>query len=121
MLGIIGRITSSKCHVITRGFGKIMSAATLILASGDERLMDENAWLMMHEMSDKIKGKMSDIGVEYRHSLQLEAQMYAMYEKFSKEKTKAATFKKLCVGKDHYISAEDTLKLGLVDRITTRL
>jgi ATP-dependent Clp protease, protease subunit len=121
MLGIIGRLRSSSCHIITRGFGKIMSAATLILAAGDERLMDENAWLMMHEMSDKLKGTMSELEVELKHCRDLESQMYDMYEEFSKGVTKAATFKKLCAGKNHYIDAETTLKLGLVDRITARL
>lgn len=121
MLGIIGRLRSSPCHVTTRGFGKIMSAATLILAAGDERLMDENAWLMMHEMSDKVKGTVSDLEVEIKHCRDLEEQMYSMYEQFSKGITKSATFKKLCIGKNHYINAETTLKLGLVDRITSRL
>src|SRR6185369_6312962 len=39
MLGMVDRVRSSPCHIITRGFGKIMSAATFILAAGDERIM----------------------------------------------------------------------------------
>lgn len=118
MLGIVGRIRSSPCQIITRGFGKIMSAATFILAAGDDRYMDQNSWLMMHEMSDKMsRDVMSALRVEMKHNEQLEAQMYSMYEDFSQGKTQAATFKKLCTGRNHYINAETTLKLGLIDKI----
>lgn len=117
MLGMIDRMKSSPCHVITRGFGKIMSAATFILAAGDERFMGANSWMMMHEMSDLMEGKMSDIKVNFKHAEALEEQMYALYEQFSEGRTKAATFKKLCTGKDHYVDAETVLKLGLIDKI----
>jgi ATP-dependent Clp protease protease subunit len=117
MLGIIDRIRSSPCHIVTRGFGKIMSAATFILAAGDERFMGAHSWMMMHEMSDIMKGKMGDIKNEFKHSESLEEQMYQMYEQFSEGKTKASAFKKLCTGKDHYLDAETALKLGLIDKI----
>lgn len=117
MLGMIDRMKSSPCHIITRGFGKIMSAATFILAAGDERFMGIHSWMMMHEMSDLIRGKMGDIKNEVRHAQALEDQMYLMYEQFSEGKTKSQTFKKLCTGKDHYFDAETALKLGLIDKI----
>ena len=31
-LAIIGRLTSSSCHIVTEGYGHVMSAATLLLA-----------------------------------------------------------------------------------------
>lgn len=117
MLAIVGRIRSSSCHVITRGFGKIMSAATLILASGDERFMDQNSWLMIHELSDRIRGKLGDMEVDMRHNKQLQKQMYELYEKFSKGRAKAETFKKLCTGKDQYLDPKAATKLGIVDKI----
>lgn len=117
MLGIVGRIRTSPCHIITRGFGKIMSSATFILASGDERYLDENSWLMIHEMSDALRGKLGDLAVDMRHNVQLQKQMYTMYEKFSRGKSKSDTFKKLCSGRDQYLSPEDALKLGIVDKL----
>lgn len=51
MLGMVDRIRSSPCHIITRGFGKIMSAATFIVAAGDERTIGQNSWFMIHELS----------------------------------------------------------------------
>lgn len=117
MLGIIDRMRSSPCHIITRGFGKIMSAATFILAAGDERYMGACSWMMTHEMSDIVKGKMGDIKNEIKHSEALEDQMFMLYEQFSEGKTKAQVFKKLSTGKDHYFDAETALKLGLIDKV----
>lgn len=117
MLAIIDRIRCSPCHIITRGFGKIMSAGTFILASGDERFLGANSYMMLHEMSDIMRGKMSEIKREMKHAEDIEARMYLLYEQFSEGKTKAATFRKLCTGKDHYINAEEALKLGLIDKI----
>jgi ATP-dependent Clp protease protease subunit len=116
MLGIIDRIKASPCHVITRGFGKIMSAATFILASGDERYVGTHSWIMIHEMSDVIKGKISTMEHDMKHNNAIQKQMYKMYEDFSASKLSAKQWAKLCE-KDHYISAEDALKLGLVDHV----
>jgi ATP-dependent Clp protease, protease subunit len=116
MLGMVDRIQSSPCHVITRGFGKIMSAATFILAAGDERIMGSNSWVMIHETSDWIRGSLSEMKNELKHIETLENQMNLLYERLSKGKTKAKTFEKLCA-RDCYLTAEETLKLGLIDRI----
>src|SRR4051812_7142651 len=36
-LAIVGRLKRSKCMIVTEGYGSIMSAATLIFASGNTR------------------------------------------------------------------------------------
>lgn len=116
MLGMVDRIESSPCQIVTRGFGKIMSAASFLLAAGDERIMGANSWLMIHEMSDWLTGTLTELKVELRHSEQLERQMYRLYEKLSEGKTKAKTFEKLC-SKNCYLNAEQTLELGLIDKV----
>ncbi len=116
MLGMIDRMQSSPCHIVTRGLGKIMSAASFILAAGDERFIGKHSWVMIHEMSDWIAGTTTELKIEIKHSSQLEAQMYKMYEQFTKGKTKAKTFEKLC-SRNCYLTAEQALKLGLVDGI----
>jgi ATP-dependent Clp protease protease subunit len=116
MLGMIDRIQSSPCTVVTRGFGKIMSAASFILAAGDERIVGQNSWVMIHQMSSWLRGSLSDLKNELEHCKALEDQMNKLYEKLSKGKTKAKTFEKLC-SKDCYLTPEEVLKLGLVDQI----
>lgn len=116
MLGMVDRIKSSPCTVITRGFGKIMSAATFILAAGDERVMGENSWLMIHQISDWLRGTLNDLKIELKHTETLERQMNQLYEKLAGGKTKFRTFEKLC-SKNCYLTAEETLKLGLIDKV----
>jgi hypothetical protein len=50
-MAIIGRIRSAKCYIVTEGYGQIMSAASLILASGRKRRINKYAFLMWHEAS----------------------------------------------------------------------
>lgn len=59
-MGIIGRLKESKCRIITKGYGHVMSAATLILASGDKRLMSSDAFFMWHEASYGMDGRHSE-------------------------------------------------------------
>jgi ATP-dependent protease ClpP protease subunit len=96
-----------------------MSSATWILAAGDERVITKNTWFMMHQ-SRVDDGGMSGTFDECMNEMKwwnaLETQIYKLYEELSKNKTKWTTFRKLC-RKDHYIRAEDVLKLGLVDKI----
>jgi len=116
MLGMVDRVRSSPCHIITRGFGKIMSAATFILAAGDERIMSKNSWFMIHQASDWIGGTVSEIKVEYKHLETLENQMNKLLEELSGKKTSAKTFEKMS-SKDCYLNAEEVLELGLIDGI----
>lgn len=116
MLGMVDRIKSSPCHVITRGFGKIMSAATFILAAGDERIMGTNSWMMIHQLSSWYDGKGEEIRNEAKHVETLMKQLYDLYEQLSKGKTKAKNFAKMCE-KDYYLTAQEALELGLIDKV----
>lgn len=116
MLGMVDRIRASPNHIVTRGFGKIMSAATFILAAGDERIMGSESWVMIHEMSSWLEGKVSDFKTEFKHLQKLQEQMYKLYEKLTEGKTSAREFEKLC-NRDCYLSSAETLKLGLIDKL----
>lgn len=116
MLGIVDRMRASPCTIVTRGFGKIMSAATFILAAGDERYMGKNSWLLIHEISDWLKGSLSELKIELKHTAMLEKRMNKLYVELSKGKTSIQTFEKMCE-KNSYLDAEQTLALGLIDEI----
>ena len=48
-LAIVDRIRMSKCKIVTVCLGQVMSAASLILAAGDKRIIGRYAWVMHHE------------------------------------------------------------------------
>lgn len=118
MFGIIDRIKASPCHVITRGLGKIMSAATFIMGAGDERYVGKNSWVMVHQASDSMRGNTDHLNNTVKHHNDVQDHMYELYEELSGDKKVSAKhWKKLCV-KDHYIRANEVLDLGLVDHVT---
>lgn len=118
MLGIIDRIKMSDCHIVTRGFGKIMSAATLILAAGDHRVMGCESWAMIHELSTWIdEKKLAEMKTEMKHNEALEKQCLTLYEKLSKKQTSMSKFKKMCA-KDFYLTADEMLEMGLIDEVS---
>lgn len=114
-LGIIGRMRESSCLLHTKGYGKIMSAATAILAAGHKRSMSTLAEFMHHEATYGVEGKHSEIMHEVKN-------VAAMTEKWSNlmyELTDIPPdyWAKKGVGKDFYIDSEKCLELNIVDEV----
>lgn len=114
-LAIIGRMEKSKCKIITEGYGQIMSAATAILAAGDERRMSRRAWFMVHEGSYEVGGKHSDI-MNYVNQAEREENQWAslMEELTGTPKQMWLTESK---AQDTYFSAQQCLQLNVVDKL----
>jgi len=114
-LAIIGRIKACKCYIITEGYGQIMSAATVILASGDRRRMSAFAWFMWHEVSTEYEGKVSEIKQEVKQ-LEIEYQQFlSTIAKFSNKSIKY--WKTKGVETDFYMNAKQCKAAGLVEEI----
>lgn len=115
-MAIAARMRKSKCSFITEGYGQIMSAATLLLASGDKRKIDRNAQFMWHEGSSDLESlKVSEI-VNMADQLKKEELTWA--NEMGKLTKKPAKFWKECgVGVDRYFTAEELVKYGVVDEI----
>lgn len=114
-LAIIGRMERSKCKIITEGYGCIMSAATAILASGDERRMSKRAWFMHHEASYEVEGSHTDVANYVR---QAEKEEYAWAE-LMEEVTMVEKSFWLDHGtnRDRYFSSQECLNLNIVDEV----
>lgn len=110
------RIRSSPCTIRITGVGCIFSAATLILAAGDERRMTKNSWVMVHEDTAGVSRstKVSPGEVEMWHARDLEDQWNAILEGLTN--LSAAEWAEL--NKEvTYLTAADCLEYGLIDRI----
>jgi len=119
-LAIIGRLKSSKVtKITTEGYGQIMSAATMILACGDERKINKYAYFMHHETAYGIEyGKAS----EHRDILEQvdkeEKDWATWMSQFSNKSVKfwIESGKR----KDAYFNPTELLKLGVADEIFGR-
>ncbi len=114
-MGIIGRLTESKCRVITKGYGHVMSAATLILASGDKRLMSTDAFFMWHEASYDVSGRHSE---NKALVAQVEREEKLWAEKMAERSNESAEhWTDNGIGIDAYFSAEELKELEVVDEL----
>jgi ATP-dependent Clp protease protease subunit len=113
-LAIAGRMRTSKCKFTVTGYGLIASAAVLILAAGDVRVMTKEAWVMVHEDSGRIKGNIVTMELEALHFRRLENQWAGLLAE--RTLTKAEVWTKLHK-ETTYLSAEECLALGLVDKV----
>lgn len=116
-LAIIGRIRRSSCQVIVEVFGKAMSAAFLILASGTgKRRIDRHAWGMHHGASYSL-----DYGNHSHHK--------GTVEQFEREEQQWAKWMAKYTSKDEkywgrmgrtvdkYYSPEELVELGVADEV----
>lgn len=55
-LAFASRIRLAKVKVTVLAIGEVSSSAVLILAAGHKRKMAEEAWVMVHETTDELKG-----------------------------------------------------------------
>ncbi len=115
-MAIVGRIRESTCYIVTKGYGAIMSAATLILAAGRRRMMSKFGWFMWHEASydpgydrhSNHKALIQQQEKEEKYWAKYMAEFTSKNEKFWAENG---------VVKDAYFSAAQLLKMGVVDEL----
>lgn len=115
-MAIVGRIKESKCQIITKGYGAIMSAASIVLASGNKRYVSRYAWFMHHESQ-------YDVGENGHHKIKEYVQQMEREERFWSKCMAELTLEteefwySAGQNKDTYFLAEKLLELGVVDEI----
>jgi len=105
-----------RCNVATVAIGKTMSCGQMLLISGTKgkRFVTPNARVLMHEISNATWGKLSDLEVDINETKELRKILEDMIVKYTK--IKKSELKKIMV-RDSYFSAQEALKLGVVDHI----
>ncbi len=114
-MAITGRMKECTCQIVTKGYGQVMSAATLILASGKKRKMSTEGFLMWHESSYLMDGQHSQNKATVK---QVEREEKLWANRMAQLSKKDAEFwLKNGVGIDAYFTAEQLLKMGVVDEL----
>jgi ATP-dependent protease ClpP protease subunit len=114
-MAMVGRIKKSHCHITTEGYGAIMSAACVILASGDKRRISQYAWYMWHEASYYVEGNHSQNKARIIQGEREEDQWAQVMHSFSNESIQF--WRKNGTGIDAYFTAQELADLGVVDEI----
>lgn len=114
-LAIVGRIKESKCRIITKGYGTVASAATIILAAGNIRKMSRFCTFMHHEASYGDVDRHSNM----KHKIAQIEHQENQWAKFMEEFTNmpASFWLENGIGRDFYLTPEQCLHYGIVDKI----
>ena len=116
-LAIIGRIKASKCKIVIEGYGVIASAATLILACGDERRISRFSSFMYHECNFGIEDgtRLSAIKAEVELAERGDKLWAKWMSEFSDQPPEF--YEKTGIHIDKYWTPEQLLEYGIVDKI----
>lgn len=118
MFSLYDTIKFLPCPVHTVGLGKVMSAGVLLLSAGNKgkRLIGKNARIMMHPVSSGVSGNIFQIVNDTQETLRLQNSMVdsLMQEtKMTLEQINEIMKK----GYDYYMTPQDAIKYGIVDKI----
>jgi ATP-dependent Clp protease protease subunit len=118
MFSLYDTIKFLPCEVHTVALGKVMSAGVLLLASGvkGKRLIGSSARIMIHPVSGGSYGNVFEIENESNESRRLHNLMIDALVKETKIKKSEIT-KMMETGRDHYLTPQDAIRLGIVDKI----
>lgn len=113
-LAFAARIRLSPFNITIMAMGNVASAAVLVLASGDKRIMSKECWAMVHEDSAELSGTVVDLERESAQLRKMETQWCSLLAE--KTHTKADVWNKMHK-KTTYLQANECLKLGLIDGV----
>ena len=105
-----------KCDVSTICVGMAASMGAFLLSAGakGKRFSLPNSEIMIHQPLGGAQGQASDIAIQAEHILKIKSRM----NKILAENT-GKTIKQIekDVDRDHYMSAQEALEYGLIDKI----
>ena len=107
-----------KCDVNTICMGQAASMGAFLLAAGTKgkRFALANSRVMIHQPSGGFQGQATDIEIHAKEILELKARLNKMYVHHTGQKL--PTVEK-SMERDNFMSAEEALKFGLVDKIVS--
>ena len=116
ILGLLAIIDNSKTPIHTYVTGAAMSCGFLLLIHGHKRFAYKHATPMYHQVSSVMWGKINEMKEDIKEADRLQK----ILEKLTIQRTKISKQKLekvYKIKKDWFMSVEEALKLGVVDKI----
>lgn len=114
MLRLYDEILACPCQVKFFGGGSIMSAATWIMVVCDERYLQPNATVMVHDGSEEYNGKHTDMQITAAEMRRLQDVLYDIYT--TNTRMPKEFWQDVCQ-RDLYLSASEAVSLGMADKV----
>lgn len=118
-LAIIDTMNFIKCDVSTVCMGMAASMGSMILSCGakGKRFILPNAEVMIHQPSGGAEGMASDIEISAKQILKIRANMNKMLAKNTGQKLEKV---EKDMDRDFFMTADEAVKYGIVDKIITK-
>lgn len=115
-LAIYDTMQYVKAPVETICMGMAASAASLLLAAGakGKRMALPNAEVMIHQVLGGAQGQATEIDIQARHILKTRDRLNKILAKHTGQKLSKI---ELDTERDYYMSAEEALKYGIIDKV----
>ena len=108
-----------KCDVSTIGMGLCASMGSFLLAAGTrgKRMALPNTDIMIHQPSAGTQGQVTDMALHVRHFEEIKARMVRLLAGNCGRADEDAV--REAMERDNYMSAEEALAFGLIDKVIT--
>ena len=111
---IYDTINYIKSNVITIGIGMCASMAAFILSSGNTRCALKNTEIMIHQPLGGAQGQASDVAIHAEHILKTKKKLTKILSDKSGQPIEVI---EKDTDRDNFMSANEALKYGLIDKI----
>lgn len=118
-LAIYDTMNFLSCDVQTFGIGLQASMGAFLLSSGTKgkRFMLPNAKAMIHQPSSGARGKITDMEIDLKEGLALKKRLNEILAKNTGQKLSKIEKDS---DRDYWMTAEESVKYGLADKIITK-
>jgi ATP-dependent Clp protease protease subunit len=115
-LAIYDTMQHIKCDVATIGIGMASSMGAVILTAGrnNKRFILPNSEVLIHQVMGGVEGQAKDVDISAKHILKLKDRLNKILAKHTKQPLKKI---ETDTDRDFWMSAEEALKYGIVDKI----
>lgn len=119
-LAIYDTMNLIKPDVATYGIGLQASMGAFLLSSGakGKRFTLPHAKVMIHQPSSGTRGKVTDMEIDLKESLEVKEMLAKILAKNTGQKLAKV---KADMERDYWMSPDEALKYGLIDQIVTKL
>jgi ATP-dependent Clp protease protease subunit len=118
-LAIYDTMQHVKCDVSTICVGMAASMGAFLLAGGTKgkRFALPNSEILIHQPSGGARGQASDMWIHTEHILKVKKKLNEIYAKNTGQPVEVIERES---DRDHYLTVEEALAFGLIDKIITR-
>jgi ATP-dependent Clp endopeptidase proteolytic subunit ClpP len=102
-------------HLTTVARGYAASMAGILLQAGDERVIGRESWLLIHEASFGVAGSYGEVADRVEWIKRIQDRILEIFA--NRSKLGKSAIKNRWHRKDWWLSSDEALKLGFVDRI----